>query len=106
MCRDVRCIADAPNFLPPEVHPPECPRRQDDYQSAVRTFWGRWRHGPQGTPTLHPRENDHSCWDWASHPGNGITDPAEYCGLLTTALAHITTPIYILVSLFDPTIGQ
>ena len=26
--------------------------------------------------------------------------------LLTTALAHITTPIYILVSLFDPTIGQ
>jgi hypothetical protein len=89
---DVKCIADAPDYIPREVHTADCPRRQTSYQAVLRQFWAR--------------EEDHTCWQWATDPANAVTDPALHCGILTTALAHIQTPIFIMVGLLDSAISR
>jgi len=89
---DIKCIADAPDFIAPEVHAPECYRNHEGYQAELQDFW--------------KRDPDHSCWKWATDPVNGVADPALHCGILTNALQHVSTPIFILVDLLDKLISR
>jgi len=89
---DVKCIADSPDFIAPEVHGVDCPKREPGYQATLQDFW--------------QREDDHSCWQWATNPENQIEDPADYCGILTTAIQHVHTPLFVLVPLLDSTISR
>jgi len=89
---DVRCIADAPDFIPWWVHSPDCPRRQPGYQDFVNEFWHR--------------DPDHSCQAFANDPTNNITDPSSLCGILSQSYRFISTPLLILVSLQDTAISR
>ena len=38
---NVRCIANAPEYYPPDVHTPDCASRAPDYQNNLAHFWNR-----------------------------------------------------------------
>ena len=88
----VRCIADAPDFIPWWVHSDNCPRRAEGYQQFVNSFWAR--------------DADHSCQQFAHKPSNNVSDPDELCGILSQSLSFVSTDIFILVSLRDTLISR
>ena len=88
---NVWCVADAPDFIPWWVHTENCPRRANDYQHFVNSFWSR--------------DMDHSCQEFAYNLENNVTKPEEMCGILSQSLSFITTNIFISVSLQDTAIG-
>jgi len=88
----VRCVADSPDFIPWWVHSEDCPRRDEDYQQFVNTYW--------------KRDMDHSCQDFAFDPANDIEKPEEQCGILSQSLPFVRTDMFILVSLRDIAISR
>jgi len=79
---DVRCVADAPEYFPPEVHTEDCANRAPGFQNHLTEFWGR--------------EMDKSCLEFAAE--QGVEDVGELCGLTTNFAQFITTPLAILSS--------
>ena len=88
----IKCVADAPDFLPWWAHTADCPRRQDDYQRSVNSYWSR--------------DVDRSCQDFAFDPANNVSKPEELCGLLSKSLPFIATDVFVMVSLRDPVISR
>ena len=68
----VRCVADSPDFTPWWVHSEDCPRRMDDYQQFVNSFWSR--------------DTDHTCQEFAFNSENIVTKPEEQCSILSQSL--------------------
>ena len=77
-----RCVADAPEYFPPEVHTEDCANRAPGFQNHLTEFWGR--------------EMDKSCLEFAAE--QGVEDVGELCGLTTNFAQFITTPLAILSS--------
>ena len=80
----VRCVADAPDFIPWWVHSAECPRRQQEYQREVAEFWAR--------------EPDHSCARYMAEHGAEHSSEEASCGIFSQYLPFISTPLFIAVS--------
>merc|ERR1712156_241119 len=63
---DVKCIADSPDFIAPEVHGVDCPKREPGYQAALQDFWQREvdhrRHPCRGMERGHGCPHCSGCW--------------------------------------------
>jgi len=79
---DVRCMPDAPEFFPPDVHTEDCRTRDPGYQNYLTEFWGR--------------VEDKSCMEYAE--ANGVENVGELCGLTANFAQFVTTPLLILSS--------
>merc|ERR1711892_119946 len=79
---DVRCMPNAPEFFPPEVHTEGCYTRDPGYENYLTEFWGR--------------VEDKSCLEFAQQ--NGVGNVGELCGLTANFAKFITTPLMILSS--------
>ena len=89
---NVKCVADAPDFIPWWVHSEGCPRREEDYQEFVNSYWSR--------------DMDHSCQDFAFDPANNVSDPWELCGMLSKSLPFVESDLFVMVSLRDTAISR
>ena len=79
---EVRCVANAPEFYPPEVHTAGCRTRQPDYQDNLTSFWGR--------------QMDESCLQFAAE--NGVDSAGELCGVTANFVHFVSTPLVVLSS--------
>ena len=79
---EVRCVANAPEFYPPEVHTAGCRTRQPDYQDNLTSFWGR--------------QMDESCLQFAAE--NGVDSAGELCGVTANFVPFVSTPLVVLSS--------
>jgi len=86
---DFRCVADAPDFFPPDTSiAPGCFARDAEFQNQVTQFWGR--------------KYDQSCQDHAD--SNNVANVGELCGPLARSLQFVTSPLLLMTSFFDPAI--
>ena len=88
----VRCLADAPDFVPWWVHTEDCPTRQENYQRDLAAFWSR--------------EPDTSCSLYMEDHGAEVTSEEASCGILSQYLPFISTPLFIAVSQLDTIISK
>jgi len=79
---DVRCLPNAPEFFPPDVHTEGCYTREPGYENYLTEFWGR--------------VEDQSCLDYAQE--NGVENVGELCGLAANFAKFVSTPMLILSS--------
>merc|ERR1711936_539155 len=79
---DVRCVADAPEYFPPEVHTEECHSRAPGYENWLTEFWGKVM--------------DKSCLEFAAE--QGVENVGELCGVTSKFLEFVTTPLLVLSS--------
>ena len=79
----VSCLADAPDFIPWWVHTQDCPRRQENYQRDLSTFWSR--------------EVDSSCSLYMEEHGAEYSSEEAACSILSQYLPFISTPLFITV---------
>ena len=89
---NVKCVADAPDFIPWWVHSEGCPRREEDYQEFVNSYWSR--------------DMDHSCQEFAFDPASNVSDPWELCGMLSKSLPFVESDLFVMVSLRDSVISR
>merc|ERR550539_1679288 len=87
----VRCLADAPDFIPWWVHTEHCPRREENYQRSVSQFWAR--------------DPDLSCRQPMDQHGAEYSSEEATCGILSQYISFISTPLFIAVSQVDSLIS-
>ena len=88
----VSCLADAPDFIPWWVHTQDCPRRQENYQRDLSTYWSR--------------EVDSSCSLYMEEHGAEYSSEEAACSILSQYISFISSPLFIAVSQVDSTISQ
>ena len=88
----VRCLADAPDFVPWWVHTEDCHRRQENYQADLTTFWSR--------------DPDTSCRLYMEDHGQELTTEEASCGIFSQYLPFVSTPLFIAVSRLDTLISK
>jgi len=79
---DVRCVANAPEFYPAEVHTEDCYSRAPDYQNFLTEFWAR--------------QADQSCLEFAAT--EAVENVGELCGVTSRFAQFVTTPLMVLSS--------
>jgi len=87
---DIRCVPNAPELYPPDVHTDGCYTRDPDYQNYLTEFWGR--------------VEDKSCLEFAQQ--NNVENVGELCGVNAHFTKFITTPQLIISTHADPTFGH
>jgi len=86
---DFRCVADAPDFFPPDtIIAPGCFARDPEFQNMGTQLWGR--------------KYDQSCQDHAVT--NNVDNVGELCGALARSIQFISTPFLLMTNYFDPAI--
>jgi len=86
---DFRCVADAPDFFPPDTSiAPGCFARDPEFQNKATELWGR--------------KYDQSCQDHADN--NNVENVGELCGALARSIQFISTPFLLMTNYFDPAI--
>jgi len=86
---DFRCVADAPDFFPPDTSiAPGCFARDPQFQNKATEFWGR--------------KYDQSCQEFADN--TGVKNVGELCGVLARSLEFVSSPILVMTPFFDPAI--
>ena len=81
----IMCLPDSPDFIPWWVHTEDCKSRQENYETDVEMFWGR--------------EPDTSCKIFMENHETEFSAEERTCGIMSQYLSHVTTPIFMAVSL-------